>query len=141
MTYLLDTNVVSELRKRRPHGAVLSWRQSVPSHQLAIPAIVLAEIQQGIELTRTQDTAKAQEIEDWLSQVATFYTILPSDGEIYREWARLMVGRPDALSADVMIAATARIMNLTVVTRNTKDFEGLHVKLLNPFVIRSGAKN
>ena len=85
MTFLLDTNVVSEFRKTRPHGAVLAWRRSVPLHQLAIPAVVIAEIQNGIEITRNQDATKARELEKWLDEVMEYYAILPADGAIFRE--------------------------------------------------------
>jgi toxin FitB len=133
MRFLLDTTVVSELRKTRPCGAVLAWRQSVPLHQLAIPAIVIAKIQNGIEITRAQDAAKAQELEKWLDKLVDYYAILPADGAIFREWARGMAGKSDDLSGDVMVAATARIHRLIVVTRNVKDFKGFGVELFNPF--------
>ncbi|MGB7265815.1 MAG: type II toxin-antitoxin system VapC family toxin [Terracidiphilus sp.] len=133
MTFLLDTNVVSELRKSRPHGAVVAWRKSVPLHQIAIPAVVAAEVQTGIEMTRKQDPMKARELEVWLDRVLNYYTILPADALIFREWARLMHGKSDDLSADAMIAATARIHKLVIVTRNTKDFARFNVQLLNPF--------
>ena len=138
MTFLLDTNVVSEFRKSRPHGAVLSWRRSVPLHQLAIPAIVIAEIQDGIEITRKQDAVKARELDKWLDEVMDYYSILPADGAIFREWARLMAGKPDDLSGDAMIAAAARIHRLIVVTRNVKDFEELAVEVFNPFSFTTG---
>jgi predicted nucleic acid-binding protein len=133
MTFLLDNNVVSELRKTRPHGAVVAWRRSVPLHQLTVPGVVIGEIQDGIELTRVQDPLKAKELENWLDSVMSYYTILPADGFIYREWARLMHGRSDHLAADAMIAATARVLQLTIVTRKVKDFEAFHVEVLNPF--------
>jgi len=133
MNYLLDTNVVCELRKPRPHGAVLAWRRSVQIHQLAIPGVVLAEAQAGVELTRKQDPRKAAELEAWIDQVQTCYTILPADGAIFREWARLMHGRSADLSADAMIAATARVLTLIVATRNRKDFERFRVEVFNPF--------
>jgi len=133
MIYLLDNNVVSELRKSRPHGAVVAWRRSVPLHQIAVPAIVVAEIQAGIEITRLQDRAKADELDYWLDGVMSYYTILPADGIIYREWARLMHGRSDILAADAMIAATARVLRLIVATRNVKDFKSFNVELFNPF--------
>ena len=133
MNYLLDTNVVSELRKPRPHGAVLAWRRSVQIHQLAIPGVVLAEAQAGVELTRKQDPRKAAELEDWIDHVQTRYTILPADGAIFREWARLMHGRSANLSADAMIAATAHVLALIVATRNRKDFELFRVQVFNPF--------
>ncbi|MGA8090404.1 MAG: type II toxin-antitoxin system VapC family toxin [Terracidiphilus sp.] len=133
MNYLLDTNIVSELRKPKPHGAVIAWRRSVPAHQLAIPAVVLAEAQAGAELTRKQDPEKAGELEAWIDNLMAYYTVLPADGPIFREWARLMHGRSDDLSTDAMIAATARIHRLIVVTRNVRDFENFDVQVLNPF--------
>ena len=133
MRFLLDNNVISELRKTRPHGAVLAWRRSVPLHVLAVPGVVVAEIQEGIELTRTQDAYKAKELDDWLDGVMSYYTILPADGAIYREWARLMHGKSDSLAGDAMIAATARVLQLVVVTRNVKDFQQFGVEILNPF--------
>jgi predicted nucleic acid-binding protein len=133
MNYLLDTNVVSELRKTRPHGGVLAWRRSVQIHHLAIPAIVLAEAQAGVELTRKQNPQKAVELEAWIDQVQSRYTIMPADGAIFREWARLMNGRSTDLSADAMIAATARVLQLTVVTRNVRHFKQFHVEVFNPF--------
>lgn len=136
MTFLLDNNVVSELRKNRPHGAVVAWRKSIPVDQLAIPAVVVGEIQEGIEITRKQDPYKARELEAWLERVVTYYTILPADGTIYREWARLMHGKSDDLSADAMIAATARIHGMVVVTRNAKDFARFGVRVLNPFSVK-----
>ncbi len=141
MTYLLDTNVISELRKPRPRGAVLAWRRSVPIHQLAIPAVVLAEAQAGIELTRRQNSEKAAELESWLDHVMSYYTIVPADGTIYREWARLIHGKSIDLNADAMIAATARITGLVVATRNVKDFDLFHVETFNPFKFSAGAAN
>lgn len=141
MNYLLDTNVVSELRKPRPHGAVLAWRRSVQIHQVAIPGVVLAEAQAGVELTRKQDPQKAAELEAWIDHVQTRYTILPADGAIFREWARLMHGRSANLSADAMIAATARVLALIVATRNRKGFEPFHVQVFNPFEFNREAKH
>jgi toxin FitB len=140
LIYLLDTNVVSELRKPRPHGAVSAWRRSVPGHHLAIPAVVLAELQAGVELTRKQDLEKAHQLEAWIDNVMTYYTIVSADGTIYREWARLMHARSLNLSADVMIAATARTMSLVVVTRNVKDFATFGVQLFDPFTYASPQK-
>jgi hypothetical protein len=136
MIYLLDTNIVSELRKPRPHGAVLAWRRSVPIHLIAIPGIVLAENQAGIELTRKQNPAKALELENWLDEMMNYYTVLPADGAIYREWARLKHGKSIDLDAGAMIAATARIRHLTVATRNVRDFEQFQVQVYDPFAFR-----
>jgi hypothetical protein len=136
LIYLLDTNVVSELRKPRPHGAVAAWKRSVPAHQLAIPAVVLAEAQTGVELTREQDPAKAQELEIWIDNLTTYYTILPVDGAIFREWARLMHRRSLNLTADAMIAATAKLMGMIVATRNVKDFTSFGVEVFDPFAYK-----
>ena len=134
--YLLDTNVVSELRRLRPHGAVLAWLQAVDDAQLFISAVTLGEIQAGIELTREQDIDKASEIEAWLDQVAAAYNVLPLDAAAFREWARLMHRRSDTLYEDAMIAATARVHGLTVVSRNVADFKALGMEALNPFTAR-----
>lgn len=132
--YLLDTNVVSELRKQRPHGAVLAWLESVNEAQLYLSAVTLGEIQAGIELTREQDTEKALEIEAWLELLAGAYNVLPMDAATFRAWARLMHRKSDTLYEDAMIAATAKVHGLTVVTRNVADFHALGLDVFNPFV-------
>ena len=136
--YLLDTNVVSELRKPRPHGAVVAWLQSVEDAHLFLSAVTLGEIQAGIELTREQDAAKAEEIEAWLELVASAYNVLPMDANAFRRWARLMHRQSDTLYEDAMIAATAQAHGLTVVTRNVADFKALGVAVFNPFGVARG---
>ena len=131
--YLLDTNVVSELRKPKPHGGVLAWFQGLEDTQLHLSAVTLGEIQAGIEITREQDAAKAEEIEAWLELVAGAYNVLPMDAAAFRTWARLMHRRSDTVYEDAMIAATAKVHGLTVVTRNVADFKAFGVPLLNPF--------
>jgi toxin FitB len=131
--YLLDTNVVSELRKPKPHGAVLEWFESIADDDIFLSAITIGELQAGIELTRRQNPTKAQEIEAWLDEVADSFQILPMDARAFREWAKLMDGRSNHLMEDAMIAATARVHRLTVVTRNARDFESFGVPLINPF--------
>jgi predicted nucleic acid-binding protein len=131
--FLLDTNIVSELRRRKPHGAVLNWIADVPADQLFLSAVTVGEIQAGIEITREQDAAKARELEAWLDQVVASYGILPMDGAAFREWARLKHRKSDTLIEDAMIAATAIIHELTVATRNTRDFRDFGVNLVNPF--------
>jgi hypothetical protein len=131
--FLLDTNVISETRKRRPHGAVLAWIRTVPDQSLHVSAVTIGEIQAGIELTREHDADKAQEIEAWLDQVAQTFNVLPVDAPIFRCWARLMNRKPDHHLEDALIAATATVHGLTVVTRNVRDFKPFGVALLNPF--------
>lgn len=135
--YLLDTNVVSELRRPRPHGGVLAWFASVREGDLYLSAVTLGEIQVGIELTRDQDSIKAEEIERWADRVAGSYNMLSMDAEIFRDWARLMHRRSDTVYEDAMIAATARRHGLTVVTRNTGNFKFFDVAVLNPFKQRT----
>jgi predicted nucleic acid-binding protein len=131
--YLLDTNVVSELRRARPHGAVVAWLESAREEDLHLSAVTIGEIQAGIEITREQDQAKATEIEAWLEQVAETYNILSMDARTFRSWARLVHRKPDRLIEDAMIAATATVHGLTVVTRNVRDFDRLGVAAFNPF--------
>jgi predicted nucleic acid-binding protein len=132
--YLLDTNVVSELRRLRPHGAVLAWLESIPAEPIYLSAVTLGEIQAGIERTRDRDPEKATEIEAWVDQVEQTSTVLPLDGRTFRIWARLMHHRSNDFIEDAMIAATALRHGLTVVTRNVRDFESFGVQILNPFV-------
>ena len=131
--YLLDTNVISELRKPKPHGAVVAWIEATPDADLHVSVVTLAEIQAGIEVTRDQDPQKAAELEAWLDLVAESCNVLDMDSATFREWARLMHRRSDTLYEDAMIAATARMHGLTVATRNTADFKHLGVALFDPF--------
>ncbi len=131
--YLLDTCIVSELRKSRPHGAVLAWVEGTPESELFLSAVTLGEIQAGIEITREQDAAKATEIEHWADQLGRAYNVLPMDATIFRQWAKLMHRQSDTVHEDAMIAATALRHHLTVVTRNVRDFQRFPVTLLNPF--------
>ncbi|WP_310452505.1 type II toxin-antitoxin system VapC family toxin [Sulfuritalea sp.] len=131
--YLLDTNIVSELRKPRPQAAVISWLENVDDSDLHISVVTLGEIQAGIEITREQDAAKAAEIEAWADQVAAAYNVLPMDAATFRQWAKLMHRQSDTVYEDAMIAATALVHKLTVVTRNVGDFRRFGVPMLNPF--------
>ena len=131
--YLIDTNVVSELRKPRPHPLVVAWLRGVSDRDLFLSAVTVGELQAGVEITRRQDKAKAEEIEAWVDQVAGAWNILPMDAKAFRRWARLMHGRSDDLIEDAMIAATAAVHGLIVVTRNVRDFMTLGVPTLDPF--------
>ena len=131
--YLLDTNVISELRKPRPHGAVVAWITRQEDENLFISAVTMGELQAGIERTRRQDPVKGDEIEFWVDQLASSYQVLPMDVPCFREWGRLMDKRSDELLEDAMIAATARVHQLIVATRNEADFRQLGVRIHNPF--------
>ena len=131
--YLLDTIVVSALRRPRPHGAVLKWFDSIADEHLYISAVTIGELQAGIELTRQQDEAKAAAIERWLAEVTSTFSVIPMDDKMFSLWAKLMHRQSVTLYEDAMIAATAIVKNLTVVTRNTRDFEPFSVTVFNPF--------
>lgn len=131
--YLLDTNIISELRKPRPHGAVVAWINSLRLEQIFLSAATIGELQAGVELTRKNDAAKALEIENWLTVVEGSFTALPMDSGCFREWARLMVGKSPELIEDAMIAATARVHGLSVATRKQRDFHQFQITAFNPF--------
>ena len=131
--YLLDTNIVSELRKTRPNGAVVSWLDGIAEADLFISVVTLGEIQSGIEITREQNADKAAEIEEWANHLAASHNVLPMDTATFRLWARLMHRQSNTVYEDAMIAATALVHKLTVVTRNVRDFKRFHVPLFNPF--------
>jgi toxin FitB len=131
--YLLDTNVVSELRKPKPHGAVVQWITATADADLYVSAVTIGEIQAGIELTREQDPAKAAELEQWLDHMSASFNVVPMDAAAFREWAVLMHRVSNTLYEDAMIAATARVHQFTVVTRNVTDFKPFKVNILNPF--------
>ena len=131
--FLLNTSVVWELRRARPHGAALAWLRRQDDAALFLSAVTVGEIQGGIELTRDRNPARAAELEDWLAQAASSFSILPMDAAALRAWARLMHHRQESLIEDAMIAATALVHGLTVVTRNLRDFLPFGVMLLDPF--------
>ena len=133
--YLLDTNVISELRRPRPHKAVAAWLEGVADQDLHLSAVTLGELQAGVEITREQDPEKAAQIESWIDLVAQTWSVLPLDARTFRIWAKLMHRRSDDLLADALIAATAITHHLVVVTRNVRDFAPLGVETLNPFEI------
>ena len=136
---LLDTNVISETGKNKPHGGVLAWIASVPPELLFISAMTVGEIQAGAERTRGQDDVRAGAIEAWLREMVSKTQVIAMDTEIAILWAKLMQGRSRSLAEDTWIAATAKHHGYIVVTRNVQDFDGLGVQVMNPFLdTRSG---
>jgi predicted nucleic acid-binding protein len=131
--FLLDTNVVSELRRSRPHGAVLAWIEPIASSALFLSAVSIGEIQIGIEATRGRDPVRAAEIEQWLESIVQTYQICDFDAASSRIWAKLMQKTTDDHALDAMIAATAIARDMTVATRNVRDFKSFGVAVANPF--------
>jgi predicted nucleic acid-binding protein len=118
--YLLDTNVISELRRPRPNRAVLAWVSSVAPDQVFLSAVTIGELQAGVENIKQQDATRAAVIEGWVDEISDSYNVLPMDGATFRRWAQLMHRQPPDLIPDAMIAATALMHDLTVVTRNLR---------------------
>ena len=131
--FLLDTNIVSELRKPKPHRGVIAWVTAQDGTSLYLSAMTIAEIQRGVEMARQQDSQKARQIKTWLEELMVTGQLLAVDAAVCREWARLMHRRSETLVEDAFLAATARVHRLVVVTRNVRDFKTLGVETLNPF--------
>ncbi len=134
--FLMDTNVVSELRKAKPHGTVMEWLRTIPVQNVCVPAIVFGELQSGIESTREQGPTKAKEIEGWLDDFMQSAQPVNMDVICFREWAKLMHRKSDDLLEDAMVAATARVHGFIVATRNEADFKHFDVEIFNPFKFR-----
>ena len=134
MSFLLDTNVISEARKPRGDTGVRAWISSVDSEELYLSVLVLGEIRRGIELLRRTDQTQASTYELWLQSLTNEYSgrVLPITPEVAEEWGRINV--PNYMPiVDGLMAATAKTRNMTLVTRNTADVERSGVRLLNPF--------
>lgn len=134
MTYLLDTSVVAELRKRQPDPRVLAWYGGVPSSRLFLSVLTVGEIRLGIERLRRKDDDAAQALERWLRGLLSAYGdhVIGLDAETAQEWGRLNL--PDPLPViDGLLAACARVRGWTLVTRNTADLARSGTALLNPF--------
>lgn len=134
MSYLLDTNVISEVRKPNGNPNVRAWFTSVKGTDLYLSVLVVGEIRQGIERLRRRDPAQTSIYDAWLTQLRRDYAdrILPITPVVAEEWGRLNV--PDPLPViDGLLAATAHVHGLTIVTRNVADLARTGVPLLNPF--------
>lgn len=134
MSSLLDTNVVSEVRKPAANPGVRQWFSGVPSEDLFLSVLVVGEVRRGIERLRQRDPAQAAVYEAWLTTLRRDYAdrILPVTTEIAEEWGRLNARDPLPV-IDGLLAATAHVHGLILVTRNTADFARTGVRLLNPF--------
>ena len=134
--FALDTNIVSEPRKPRHHGAVVAWYAAHDSSAYVIPSVVFFELQERALLTRRNDPAKADELDRWINSVEQNALILPFDSAIAHETAHLLKQKSPHLFVDAVIAATARVYGLTVATRNTVDFNLFDVPQVNPFLFK-----
>ena len=137
--YLLDTNIISEIRKGRScHPNVASWYSNLEEESLYLSVLVLGEIRKGIEGLRDRDAGKANELDLWLEQLQTSFQsqILPVDTAISQEWGRLSSLHTVPV-IDGLLAATATAHRLVLVTRDTRDFADLGIQLLNPFETRN----
>lgn len=136
MKFLLDTNVISEIRKRdRAHPNVAKWVAQTPVKDIGTSVAVLAELRRGIELKRRNDPGQAEGLDRWFKQMRTRLSdrVLPIDEPIAEAWAYL--GVPDQLPfVDGLLAATAKVHGLTLVTRNTADVVRTGVSVINPFL-------
>jgi predicted nucleic acid-binding protein len=133
VSFLLDTNVVSEIRRGRDAN-VAAWAGEVADADLRLSVLTLGEIRKGIERLRGRDPDQAEVFAAWLEQLRDHFAdrILPIDDRVAEEWGRLNAPA-ERKTVDSLIAATARIHDLTVVTRNTADFDGCEVAVLNPW--------
>lgn len=134
MSYLLDTDIVSELRKRDPDYRVLAWYGTVRPADLYLSVMTIGEIRRGVERLRRRDPLQAARIERWLTGLHVHYRnrIVDIDATIAETWGRINV--PDPLPVvDGLLAASALVRDWTLVTRNVRDVEHCGVRLLNPF--------
>jgi predicted nucleic acid-binding protein len=133
--FLLDTNIISEIRKRdRAHPNVARWVEHTPVREMGTSVVVLAEIRRGIELKRRSDPGQAEALDRWFEQMRTRLgdRVLPIDEPVAEAWARMSV--PDPMPFfDGLLAATAKVHGLTLVTRNVGDVARTGVSVIDPF--------
>jgi predicted nucleic acid-binding protein len=135
--YLLDTNVVSETRKRRPHQGVLDFLAAAETGQLFVSVLTVGELHKGAEAKRAEDAAAAERLRDWLATIETTFTrrVLPVDAAVARRWGELSARRSLPV-VDTLIAATALVHGLTLVTRNVRDVRATGAEIFNPWQSR-----
>ena len=136
MSYLLDTNVLSELRRKKPNAGVVAWFSKRPASALYLSVLTLGEIHKGVEVA--VDTERRAALSDWIDvDLPAFFTgrLLPIDARVADRWGRLMAEAKRPIPAiDSLLAATAALHGLTMVTRNEKDFSNLGIEVINPWV-------
>ena len=135
MSFLLDTNIVSELRRgERANAGVVEWFDEQSPRELFLSVLTVGEMRQGIDELRGRNSAQATLLDRWVTGLVQFYEdrLLYVDGDVAEEWGRLRA-RLRSPVIDGLLAATARVHKLTLVTRNERDFKALPVRVLNPF--------
>jgi hypothetical protein len=135
VNYLIDTNVISEIRRGTKCDAnVAAWWESVDDADIYLSVLVLGEIRKGVERARLNDPAQARALEKWLTTLVQSYgeQILPIDQAVADEWGRMSAKRPVS-TIDALLAATAKVHGMTLVTRNTSDVDDLGAEVVNPF--------
>ena len=133
--FLLDTNVISELRKGDKCAArVAAWYAGIPEADLFTSVIVAGELRKGVERLRRRDPRQAEALDRWLREIERSYAdrVLPIDARVADVWGRISAIRPVPV-ADGLLAATVRVHDMILVTRNSSDVEGLGAAVLNPF--------
>ena len=139
MNYLLDTNIISEVRKGpRCNSKVSAWYDLIDDAEIYLSVLVLGEIRKGLERVRRKNPAQARALEGWLAAIGTSFAerILPIDQAIADEWGRMSAKRPVS-TIDALLAATAKVSDMTLVTRNSVDVADLGAEVLNPFAARN----
>lgn len=135
MSYLLDTNVLSELRRKTPNPAVSAWFATRPATSLYLSVLTLGELRKGID--GVKDAARRLALSDWLqTEMSVFFMgrVLSIDEQVADRWGQLVAAARRPLPAvDSLLAATALVHGLSMVTRNAKDFEGLGLEVINPW--------
>ncbi|HXG80123.1 MAG TPA: type II toxin-antitoxin system VapC family toxin [Methyloceanibacter sp.] len=138
MSYLIDTNIISEVRKgERCDPNVAAWWESIEDAEVYLSVLVLGEIRKGIERTRVNDVTRARALETWLTTLVQSFSerILPIDQTVADEWGRMSAKR-SVSTIDALLAATAKVHGLTLATRNIGDVADLGAKVINPFEVR-----
>ncbi|PSL03591.1 hypothetical protein CLV30_10772 [Haloactinopolyspora alba] len=139
MTFLLDTNVASEVRKRRPDPGLAQWWQRAPATALFISALTVGELHRGVDRVRARGHhSQAESLSTWLAHITSHFAdrVLAVDAAVAEVWGRMSPGQP-VPTVDGLIAATAERHGLTLVTRNTRDVERTGVRVLDPFSMAS----